>query len=68
MQARCGQHMLLDQFVDRGQRHAGMADQICQSGQAEIDALSCNALGLPVQRLVLSVFVGKPTPRAVFLC
>lgn len=40
VQARCGQHVALDQFVDRAQRHTGMTDQISQGGQAQIDTLS----------------------------
>ena len=57
MQARACQHMALDQLMDRGERHTGMADQIGQGRQAEIDTLKRNAPGLAVQRLMLSVFV-----------
>src|SRR5690606_28549254 len=46
-----------DQLMDRGQRHTGMADQIGESGQAEINTLACNALALAVQRLMLAIFV-----------
>ncbi len=57
MQARRCQNMGLDQLMDRAERDTGMADQISQGGQAEINSLSRNALGLAIQRRMLSVFV-----------
>ena len=57
MQAHRCQNMALDHLMDWAERDTGMANQISQGGQTEIDALAGNALGLSVQRLMLSVFV-----------
>ena len=51
------QHMAQGQLMDRDKGHTGMADQIGQGRQAEIDTLKRNAPGLAVQRLMLYVFV-----------
>jgi hypothetical protein len=57
MQTPAVQHMAFDQRMDRGKRHTGMTNQIGKRRQAEVNAFSCNALGLAVQWLVLAIFV-----------
>ena len=57
MQAATGAHMGLDQGMDWLQRDSGMPDQVSQGRQAQLDAFTCEAFGLPVQRLVLTMFL-----------
>lgn len=54
VQPMCRQNMVFDQRVDGGQGNSGMADQIGQCGQADLDAFTGKALCLAVQRLVLA--------------
>ena len=49
-----GEHMRLDQLVQRRQRGGAGADLIGQRREAELDALAGVALALPVERLVLA--------------
>ena len=48
--------MAFDQGMDRLQGDSRVPDQVCQRGEAQINAFTRKALCLPVQRLVLSVF------------
>ncbi len=57
MQAVTSTHMVLDQGMDRLQRDSGMPDQVCQGRQAQINAFTSKALGLPVQGLVLTILL-----------
>ena len=56
MQAVSGTHMAFDQGMDRLQGDSRVPDQVCQGGEAQINAFTGKALCLPVQGLVLSVF------------
>ena len=53
VQALGGQHMRLDQAMQRPQRRGAGPDLVGQRGEAEIDAFAGIALALPVQRLML---------------
>jgi hypothetical protein len=71
MQTAPVQHVTLYQRMDGCQGRTGMTDQISQSGQAKLNPLPRNAFGLPVQWLVLSIFVKsdhrdqlRPSPAA----
>tara|TARA_R110002095_G_C4067069_1_gene219730 strand:+ start:216 stop:524 length:309 start_codon:yes stop_codon:yes gene_type:complete len=55
MQAVSGTRMGLDQGMDRLQRDSRVPDQVCQCGQAQLNAFTGEAFGLPVQGLVLAV-------------
>lgn len=57
MQAVSGTHMSLDQGMDRLQRNSRVSDQVCQGRQAQRNAFTGEAFGLPVQGLVLTIFL-----------
>ena len=57
MQTVGGTNMGFDQGVDRLQGDSRVTDQVCQGGQAQFDAFTGKALCLPVQRLVLTIFL-----------
>ncbi len=57
MQAVTGTHVGLDQGIDRLQRDSCVPDQVRQGRQAQRDAFTGEPLGLPVQGLVLAVFL-----------
>ena len=57
MQAVGISHVGLDQGMDRLQRDSRVPDQIRQCGQAQLDAFPGKPFSLPVQRLVLTIFL-----------
>ena len=57
MQAVSGTHVGLDQRMDRLQGDSRVPNQVCQGGQAQLYTFTGEPLGLPVQRLVLTIFL-----------
>lgn len=57
VQAMSGAYVVLDQGMDRLQRNSRVPDQVSQGRQAQFYTFTGEAFGLPVQRLVLPVFL-----------
>ncbi len=54
-----GKHMRLDQFSERQQRGRAGPDMIGHGGDRQLDPFARQLLALPVERLVIGVFVDK---------
>ena len=54
-----GEHVSLDQFGERHQRGRAGADMIGHGRDRELDALARKLLALPVERLMIGVFVDQ---------
>ena len=57
MNALAGKYVGANELVERTQKHGAAADLISQRRDAEINALTRVALGLPIERLVLPVLL-----------
>ena len=57
MQAVSGTRMAFDQRMDRLQCDSRVPDQVRQGGQAQLYTFTGEPLGLPVQGLVLTIFL-----------
>ena len=57
VQPGSGEHMRFDQRAQRFQQLGLRAHLVCQGGQAEVHAFPGIAIGLAVQRLMLTVFL-----------